>query len=209
MLCRRLSCPHLDLQDICEEYDIHRRSTTNVECISQVWDDVRSVWTVTFRQTDDHSVTFTREAAAVVNAVGKLDLPAIPHIKGQDTFEGKQFHSARWEHSVKTEGKNVIVLGNGASATQFVPLVAEKAKHLTQFVRSAHYIQERHNPEFSPTFKWVMKNIPFACRLYRWSWAIEYDLGFAAFFMTPDGEKKRKAVAQETWDYIDRAAPKK
>ena len=173
------------------------------------WDEERSLWTVTFRQTDDHTKTFTREASAVVCAVGKLDLPSTPKIRGQEIFQGKQMHSARWDHSIHTKGKRVVVLGNGASATQFVPVIAPQVKSLTQIVKSAHYIQERQNPVFSTQFKWAMKNIPFACRLYRWAWAIEYDLGFGAFFMTPEGEKKRAAVAQETWDYIDKAAPEK
>ena len=181
----------------------------NTECTSMSWDEDRSLWTVTFRQTDDHTKTFTREASAVVCAVGKLDLPSVPKIRGQEVFQGKQMHSARWDHSIHTKGKRVVVLGNGASATQFVPVIAPHVKSLTQIVKSAHYIQERQNPVFSTQFKWAMKNIPLACRLYRWAWAIEYDLGFGAFYMTPDGEKKRVAVAQETWDYIEKAAPKK
>jgi cation diffusion facilitator CzcD-associated flavoprotein CzcO len=173
------------------------------------WDEDRCIWTVSFRETNNPTKTFQREATAVVCAVGKLDLPSIPKIPGQESFAGHQMHSARWDHSVDVRGRDVIVLGNGASATQFVPVIAPEVKTLTQFLKSAHYIQERHNPTFSSSFKWCMRHIPLACRVYRWAWAIEYDLGFGAFFMAPDGAEKRKAVAQETWDYIEKAAPEK
>jgi len=54
-----------------------------------------------------------------------------------------------------------------------------------------------------------LANIPGACRLYRWSWAFTFDRDFGAFFMTDDGAKRRVAVAQETYDYIEKAAPEK
>ncbi|KAF2708438.1 dimethylaniline monooxygenase [Pleomassaria siparia CBS 279.74] len=202
-----------DLNDyfhnVAEEYDLLRRMTFNVECYGMDWDQRRSLWTVRFRRTNDHSITFEREAPIVICAIGKLDLPNIPDIKGRDTFEGVQFHSARWDHSVNLKGKNVVVLGNGASGTQFVPKISEYVGRLTQIVRSAHYIQERLNPHYSALFQWIMKYIPGACRVHRWSWYWAMEKQFGAFWMTERGERKRVDVAQETWDYIDKAAPEK
>ncbi|KAF2636611.1 dimethylaniline monooxygenase [Massarina eburnea CBS 473.64] len=195
--------------NVADEYDLLRRMTFNTECYGMSWDQVRCLWTVKFRKTDDHSVTFEKEASIVVCAIGKLDLPNIPNIKGRESFSGAQFHSARWDHSVEIKGKNVVVLGNGASGTQFVPKIAPEAGKLTQIVRSAHYIQERLNPHYSPMFQWAMKWIPGACRAYRWSWYVAMERQFAAFWLTPNGEKARVHVAQETWDYIDKAAPEK
>ncbi|KAF2680536.1 hypothetical protein K458DRAFT_311735, partial [Lentithecium fluviatile CBS 122367] len=60
----------------------------------------------------------------------------------------------------------VVVLGNGASGTQFVPKIAPKAGEFTRVVRSAHYIQERLNLHNSPMFQWAMEWVPGACRLY-------------------------------------------
>lgn len=87
-----------------------------------------------------------RTASVVVSAVGTLDRPYIPQIEGAADFQGKAFHSARWDHSVEFRNQNVVVLGNGASATQFVPeLVNEVAPRgkVTQLVRSAHWWTKR------------------------------------------------------------------
>lgn len=87
-----------------------------------------------------------RTAPVVVSAVGTLDRPYTPEIEGAADFQGKRFHSARWDHSVKFKNKSVVVLGNGASATQFVPeLVNEVAPRgkVTQLVRSAHWWTKR------------------------------------------------------------------
>ena len=55
-----------------------------------------------------------------------------------ETFEGEIFHSSRWRHDVSLKGKKVVVIGNGCSATQFVPEIAPEAETVTQFIRSQH-----------------------------------------------------------------------
>jgi cation diffusion facilitator CzcD-associated flavoprotein CzcO len=56
------------------------------------------------------------------------------------------FHSARWDDTFKPQEKNIVVLGNGASATQFVPEMVKavgEGGSVTQFVRSAHWWTKR------------------------------------------------------------------
>jgi hypothetical protein len=83
---------------------------------------------------------FMHEAPIVVSAIGTLGRPSIPKSEGVETFQGKTFHSARWDDSLEVKNKNIVVLRNGASATQFVPelvkQVGPKGK-VTQLVRSA------------------------------------------------------------------------
>jgi cation diffusion facilitator CzcD-associated flavoprotein CzcO len=67
-----------------------------------------------------------------VSAVGGLSVPKECDIPGHENFKGKMFHSARWDWSVDLKGKDVIVVGNGCSATQFVPEIAKEVKTLTQ-----------------------------------------------------------------------------
>ena len=43
-------------------------------------------------------------------------------------LRGAAFHSARWDHSVSLRGKEVAVIGTGASAIQFVPWIAHEAQ---------------------------------------------------------------------------------
>lgn len=114
-------------------------------CLEMVWDAVRSKWICTFKR-ELTGETFTREADIVVSAVGTLDRPSIPEIAGMKDFKGDAFHSARWDASVDVKDKNVVVLGNGASATQFVPRIAQQVGprgSVTQIVRSAHWWTKR------------------------------------------------------------------
>ena len=110
-----------------------------------VWDAPRSVWKCTFKSEITGEI-FTREADIVVSAVGTLDRPSTPKIIGMEQFAGDAFHSARWNADVDVKDKNVVVLGNGASATQFVPRLVQQVGSkgsVTQIVRSAHWWTKR------------------------------------------------------------------
>ena len=110
----------------------HIRFNTSVE--SMAFDDESATWTLELRLPDGRSESL--EANAVVSAVGQLNRPKMPDIKGIGSFEGPAFHSARWDHSVDLHGKRVAVIGNGASASQLIPVVAEEAAELLIFQRT-------------------------------------------------------------------------
>jgi cation diffusion facilitator CzcD-associated flavoprotein CzcO len=114
-------------------------------CLKMEWIAQRSVWECTFKSEITGEI-FTREADIVVSAVGTLDRPSTPQISGMERFRGGAFHSARWNADVDLENKNVVVLGNGASATQFVPRLVQQVGtkgSVTQIVRSAHWWTKR------------------------------------------------------------------
>lgn len=131
--------------DVAEQYDVPRRCEFNVMCLSMKWDAHRSKWTCTFKSELTGEI-YTCEADIVVSAVGTLDKPSIPEISGAEQFTGPAFHSARWDLTVNVKDKNVVVLGNGASATQFVPRLVQQVGArgtVTQIVRSAHWWTKR------------------------------------------------------------------
>ncbi len=84
-------------------------------------------------------------AETFVTAWGQLNRPKLPPIEGRDDFAGPAFHSAHWDASVDLAGKRVAVIGNGASAIQFVPAVAKAAGTLTLFQRSPNWLVPRMN----------------------------------------------------------------
>lgn len=124
----------------------------NAEVTGAEWDDAAQVWRIALAG----GKTLTAEA--FVTAWGQLNRPKLPPIEGRDDFAGSAFHSAHWDSSVDLAGKRVAVIGNGASAIQFVPEVAKVAGRLTLFQRSPNWIVPRMNRPYTDEEKGRFRN---------------------------------------------------
>ena len=65
-----------------------------------------------------------------------------PDWPGTDDFKGQIIHPQSWPRDLDYAGKNVVVIGSGATAVTIVPALAETAAHVTMLQRSPSYIVE-------------------------------------------------------------------
>lgn len=102
-------------------------------------------------------------------------------------------------------------IGNGCSATQVVPALTlgdDSVKKITQFAKQPHWLAERPNPEYSTVFKWMMRYVPFAMRLYRAKLYWEKERDFRGFDIIT-GARIRKSWTKQATDYIVKSSPAK
>lgn len=149
------------MQRCVERYNLAAHIRFNKDVASAVFNEANNTWTVT--TTDGESLT----ADVIVTATGQLNQPAWPNIPGLDTFAGKTFHSARWDHSHDLSGKNVGVIGTGASAIQFVPEVVPQVNALSLFQRSAAWVLPKPDRPFYNWEQALFQTIPAWDRIYR------------------------------------------
>ncbi|MGW5941666.1 flavin-containing monooxygenase [Streptomyces celluloflavus] len=125
-------------------------------------------------------------AEVVVSATGPLSDPKIPDVPGLDTFPGKVFHSARWDHDFDLRGKRVAMIGTGASAIQIVPAIQPEVGRLTLFQRTPAWVLPRADREISAAERWLHTHVP-ATRAARRGllWGIR-ELQVSAFTKRPD-----------------------
>lgn len=97
-------------------------------------------------------------------------------------------------------------LGNGCSATQFVPVVSETAAKVVQVVRQPHWLLERPNPKYSAAFKAFMRYLPGAMKLLRGKIYAELEAEWL-MFDTKTGGHARQKLAEASRAYIRKAAP--
>ncbi|SFF57499.1 Predicted flavoprotein CzcO associated with the cation diffusion facilitator CzcD [Actinacidiphila alni] len=67
-------------------------------------------------------------ARTLINATGTWDRPFLPYYPGQETFLGRQLHTADYRGSAEFAGKHVLVVGGGTSAVQLLMELAEVAR---------------------------------------------------------------------------------
>ncbi|EFG76542.1 hypothetical protein HMPREF0591_3543 [Mycobacterium parascrofulaceum ATCC BAA-614] len=137
----------------------HLRANTAVTTVR--WSDTGRRWTLTDADGREHRFD------VVVSAVGMLDVPYVPDIRGAHRFRGRRFHSARWDHSKSTAGERVASIGTGASAIQYVPAIAQETAHLTVFQRTPIWIAPRFDFPFTPEQQELFERDPALARKLR------------------------------------------
>jgi cyclohexanone monooxygenase len=119
---------------VADRYDLRRDITFNTRVESAVFDEIDNRWTVT---TSDGMSTV---AQYVVLATGCLSNARSPDFKGLKDFKGKVYHTGSWPHeAVDFTGLRVGVIGTGSSAIQSIPIIADQAKQLYVFQRTANF----------------------------------------------------------------------
>ncbi|HDZ36874.1 MAG TPA: NAD(P)/FAD-dependent oxidoreductase [Marinobacter sp.] len=63
-----------------------------------------------------------------------------PDFPGEKDFKGRIVHPQHWPEDLDYTGKNVVVIGSGATAITLVPTMAETAGHVTMLQRSPAYL---------------------------------------------------------------------
>src|SRR5260370_32319600 len=132
-------------------------------------------------------------ARVLVSGMGALHVPRYPELKGLDRFKGPAFHSSSWDHSVDLAGKNVAVVGTGASSIQFVPQIAPRVGKLYLFQRTPPWVVPRLDFAFSEKWKQRFPRVPLTRWAFRQSifWRQEFrGLGFLG-----NESARKKAVA--------------
>jgi cation diffusion facilitator CzcD-associated flavoprotein CzcO len=124
-----------------------------------VWDEGAGVWRAT-----THDGMRIR-ARVLVSGMGALHVPHYPDLPGLARFAGPAFHSSAWDCGVALGGKNVAVIGTGASAIQFVPQIAPHVAKLHLFQRTPAWIVPRLDFAISEKWKRRFRSIP----LTRWA----------------------------------------
>jgi cation diffusion facilitator CzcD-associated flavoprotein CzcO len=109
----------------------------------------------------------TLRARALVLCCGGLSRPAYPEIAGLEAFEGRIFHTARWDRTAALEGKKVAVIGTGASAIQIVPSIAPQVGTLYVYQRTAPWILPKPDRVIPGVGRALFRRLPFLQRLLR------------------------------------------
>ncbi|CAN0266582.1 unnamed protein product, partial [Phaeothamnion confervicola] len=130
-------------QSCADKYALNEHLRFNTQVQALRWLDARSLWQV---ETDKGEVL---EAQVVVSALGMFNKLVWPKIPGIADFKGTYFHSARWNHAHDLADQRVGVIGVAASAIQFAPEIAPKAKQLSLFQRTANWVVPKANQPYS------------------------------------------------------------
>ncbi|SPF47809.1 conserved hypothetical protein [Candidatus Sulfopaludibacter sp. SbA4] len=165
------------LKDSAQRHGILPHIRLNTALREATWDDRNQVW---------HAIAadgLRIDARVLVSGMGALHVPRYPELNGLesgfDCFRGPAFHSAEWDSSVNLEGRNIVVIGTGASAVQLVPQIAPQAGKLYVFQRTPAWLLPRPDHPISERRRQWFRRVPGATWAFRTFlfWRLEMFVG--------------------------------
>jgi cation diffusion facilitator CzcD-associated flavoprotein CzcO len=160
------------MEDCARSHSLYDHIRFGTEIASARFDERDGTWRL--RTTTGEETV----ADVLVSGVGQLNRPAIPAIPGLERFRGERFHSARWNHGYDLAGKRVAVVGNAASAIQFIPQIAPATARLFVLQRSANWMFPRGDRAYTERERRRFGRLPWLARLYRWMIWLRYETRF-------------------------------
>ncbi|KLO39324.1 monooxygenase [Mycobacterium nebraskense] len=137
-------------------FDLYRTALFHTAVTTVTWREELERWEVRTDRGD------TLQARFVLRANGPLNKPQLPKVPGIGDFEGKIFHTSRWDYDYTggdpgggLEGlrdKRVAIVGTGATGIQAIPFLARDAKELFVIQRTPSVVGARDNRPTDPAW---------------------------------------------------------
>jgi cation diffusion facilitator CzcD-associated flavoprotein CzcO len=100
-----------NITSVWKEYSLEEKTRFGVK-VEKVWQDDKERWIV-------NNERKYGKFDGVIAAIGTCGDPKMPHISGQEMFQGEIHHSSELDSVKKsTKGKKVVIIGGGASAVE-------------------------------------------------------------------------------------------
>ncbi len=184
------------LDRVADDHDVRRHIRFGCEVTEARFNEASGAW-----EADVILASGAREtlrAAMLISGVGAFNKPRIPDVPGLGGFKGPSVHTAQYpDAGLDLAGRNVVLVGNGASAMQVAPAIVDEVATLTIIQRT---------PQWAAAFPKFGKGIPDALRrlldevpLYRrWyrlllSWAFNDKL-YEALTQDPDWHGQGRSI---------------
>ncbi|KAH7087715.1 flavin-binding monooxygenase-like protein [Paraphoma chrysanthemicola] len=159
------------LRNVAQKYGLYKHIRFNTSVEEAAWDDTAKRWSVNVKvgggKDAEFNSAYSIDCDFLISAVGQLNQPRYPDIPGLKDFKGKIMHSARWDWSYDLQGKNVGIIGNGATAAQIIPEILPSTSHLTVYQRSATWVIPRLDYSVSPLQRAIYRYLPFVRSRHR------------------------------------------
>ena len=127
------------LRDTARERGIDRRIRFGYRMVAAEWSSTEGRWTVT-AATGTGLVELTCGFLYLCTGYYRYDRGHAPVLPGAERFAGDVVHPQSWPADLRWAGKQVVVVGSGATAVTLVPALAGEAAHVTMLQRSPSYV---------------------------------------------------------------------
>lgn len=193
------------LHRIVRERGIDRKIAFDSKVLAADWDSGAACWRVTVERGGKRETT---TANWLYLGTGYYDYDD-PYDAGFDfsSFEGQVIHPQFWPADLDYAGKQVVVVGSGATAVTIVPAMSEQAARVTMLQRTPTWMFSRPAKDriANTLRKWLPEEVAY--RITRWKNVLLQDIGFKRARTQPEKVKDalHKRIRDSLGDRYDAA----
>jgi cation diffusion facilitator CzcD-associated flavoprotein CzcO len=124
------------IRDTAARFGIDKKIRYGRRVVGASWSSQDATWTVRTEGGEQWVCRFLYLCTGYYRYAGgyEVDFP------GRDAYAGRVVHPQHWPADLDYAGKQVVVIGSGATAVTLVPAMAETAGHVTMVQRSPSYL---------------------------------------------------------------------
>ena len=179
--------------EVIEENDLARHIRYKHEIKTAEWSSRDNRWTIDVVRSDTgETARFTANFLWMCQGYYRHSEGYTPKWKGMDKFKGRIVHPQTWPEDLDYKGKNVIIIGSGATAATLAPAIAEDCAHVTILQRSpTYFIPGRNENDLANTLREIGINEEWIHEIVRRKILFDQDV------FTRRAVKEPEAVKQE------------
>jgi len=154
------------IHEAAKEYAVEENIRYHQRVTRASWSSADSSWTVRTEDPVQGTVSsFSCNFLLMCAGYYQYKQGFTPEFPGRERFRGEVIHPQLWPEGLDYTGKKVVIIGSGATAVTLMPVMAEKAAHVTMLQRSPTYMVSR-------PFKDAIANFLRKILPARWAYAI-------------------------------------
>jgi cation diffusion facilitator CzcD-associated flavoprotein CzcO len=155
------------------------------------WSSATDLWTIEAVKTDSgEALTFTANFLWMCQGYYRHSEGYTPEWKGMDSFAGRIVHPQLWPDDLAIEGKQIVVIGSGATAATLIPALSDKCGHITMLQRSPTYFRTGRNAiELAETLRQLQVSEEWIHEIVRRKILFEQDTFTRRSFSEPEAVK--------------------
>jgi cation diffusion facilitator CzcD-associated flavoprotein CzcO len=141
------------LEHVVDRYGIRSHFRFGISVQSAVWSEDTSAYDIELSSGE------RQQFDIVISAVGLLNKPNLPTWPGMDKFQGRMFHTARWDPTLDLRGDCVAVVGTGSTAVQVVAEIAPISRSLLVFQREPGWVLPKASVAFTAEQRTTLRRL--------------------------------------------------
>ncbi len=190
------------LHRIKAKHDLEKHIHFGHKVLSASWSSEDARWTVTAEKSDGSLAVMHANFLYMGSGYYDYDQGYDAKIEGIENFKGDVVHPQFWPKDFDYSGKKIVIIGSGATAVTIVPVMAEKAAHVTMLQRTPTWYFARNAKDHLANFLRKIMPDQWAYNIIRWKNVKMQDLTFNMARNQPEKivKKLEKPLKKELGD---------